>query len=347
MITKIVTHGSPAHLDELVGALQLQWYGEEKLPGVSTATFRCLQPGDNLEELAQREDTVLLGVGAAFRNESNKYRIFDEHVANNDTSQRNECAATLVAKFLEIDHEFRWRKILRAVLHTDKNPPNLALDLSVTVMEFQLQGWGLTAVLRYTENTISAHLGKADQFAAVSLLPMRQVEFQLAGKQQWIAVIEGDDSKAPAFARFLGAAVVVVKNSSGHVQVLTTNNFRLDVHDIVRVLRLREQWIKGEKSAIAWRKLEQEGAIEEVPEWFWHKDSDNILNGGRSRPDIPATKIPLDTIVETVKICLEGGFEPSRQEKCRAGICTSTLNNQCRWYNFALLRCRTIQVKTH
>ena len=212
-------------------------------------------------------------------------------------------------------------------------------------MEMQLQGWALGVVLQETRKTLYVHLKKADQFAAVSLLPMRQVEFQLNGKQQWITVIEGDDSKAPAFARFLGAAVVVVKNSSGHVQILTTNNLRLDMRDIIRVLRLREQWIKGEKNTTAWRKLEQEGTIEEVPEWFWHKDANNILNGGRSRPDAPATKIPLDAIVETVKTCLEGGFEPSREEKCRQGICTSTLHSQCRWYNLALLRCRAIQVK--
>ncbi|TSC98195.1 MAG: hypothetical protein Greene101447_158 [Parcubacteria group bacterium Greene1014_47] len=347
MITEIVTHGSPAHLDELVAVLLLQQHGEEKLPGVNTAQFRCLTAQDNVEELAQREDTVLLGLGAAFRDEGNKHRIVDEHVVTGDQTQKNECAATLAAKFLGLDQEFRWRKILRAVLHTDKNPPNLALDLSVTVMEFQLQGWGLHAVLQYTEMTLNAHLKKADQFAATSLLPMRQVELQLNGKQQWITVIEGDDPKAPAFARFLGAAVVVVKNPSGHIQILPTSHLRLDMRDVVRVLRSREEWARGNKLDIPWKQIEQEGALKDYPTWFFHKETNNILNGGRSRPDIPATKIPLDTIVETVKMCLEGGFEPSRQERCREGICTSTLKNQCRWYNFALLRCRAIQVKMH
>ncbi|OHA65133.1 MAG: hypothetical protein A3D64_01505 [Candidatus Wildermuthbacteria bacterium RIFCSPHIGHO2_02_FULL_49_9] len=344
MITQIVTHGSPAHLDELAGAIQLQDYGEEKLPGVNTATFRCLQSGENVLELAQREDTVLLGLGAQFRNEGNAHRIFDEHVANGDTSQSRECAATLVAKFVGIDQEFRWKKILKAILHTDRNPPNLTLDLSVTVMEMQFQGWALCAVLQETRKTLDVHLRKADQFAAVSLLPMKEEELNLNGERHILTTIEGDDPKAPAFARFLGASVVVVRNSSGHVQVLTANHLCLDMRDVIRALRLREQWIQQKVRVTDWRFLEQEGVIEEVPEWFWHKDSNNILNGGRSRPDAPPTKIPLGIIVETVKMCLETNrFEPSRQQKCEQGVCTSTPRKPCPLYNLGLVRCRTVR----
>lgn len=348
MITEIVTHGSPAHLDELMAMILLRDYGEEKLPGVSVATFRYLTKDDNLEELTRREDVVLLGVGASFRDSTNAHRIFDEHVADGDKSQKDDCAATLAAKFLGLDQEFRWRKILKYVLHTDKNPPNLTLDLSATVMRFQHQGWGLHAVVGRVEPDLHAMLTEQGQFANISMESIQEEELTINGEKHWMAVIEGDDYQAPGFARMFGATVVVVKNPNGQVQVLTNNSLRLDMRDVLRILRSREEWTRGNRLNIQWRELEQEGTLTEYPTWFFHKDANNILNGGHARPDIPPTKLTLPDVIDAVKIGLERNrFEPRRQEKCQQGICTSTPKNPCQWYNLGLLRCRTVRAKTY
>lgn len=342
-IREIVAHGSPAHQDEVVGYLQLRDYGEGKLPGVSTAIFRCLTENDNVEALAKRKDVVLLGIGAEFRNSTNAHRIFDEHVANGDKSQRNECAATLVAKFLGTDKNFLWRQILKGVLHADKNPPNLTLDPAATVMRLQHQGWGLHAAVGYVEIAVGAKLAEAQQFANVSMANIQEEELVLNGKQHWMAVMETDDLEAAKFARFMGAAVVVIKNSNGQVQILTTNNLRLDMRDVVRILRSCEQWAKNERGVTDWKKLEQEGTIEEIPEWFLYREANNVMNGGHSRPDISATKLTLSSIVDAVKIGLENQFEPHCKERCQQGDCKSTLQNPCLWYKLGLLRCRKIR----
>jgi len=348
MITEIVTHGSPAHQDEIVAYLQLRNHGEEHLPGVSTAKFRCLTQEDNLEELAKREDVVLLGLGADFQNESNSHRIFDEHVVNGDKSQKQECTATLTAKFLGLDQEFLWRQILKYVLHTDKSIPSLTLDPAATVMRLQQQGWALTVVTSYVEVAVLAKLEDAKQFANISMEDIQQEELTIRGEKHWIAIMETDHPKAPSFARMFGATVVVVKNPNGQVQVLTNNSSRLDMRDVLRILRSREEWAKGNKLDIQWRELEQEGTLTQYPTWFFHKDANNILNGGRARPDISPTKLTLPDVVAAVKIGLEENrFEPNRQEKCQKEVCTSTSRNPCPWYNLGLLRCRAIRAKAH
>ncbi|MBI2644330.1 MAG: hypothetical protein HYW95_02365 [Candidatus Wildermuthbacteria bacterium] len=350
MIKEIVTHGSPAHLDELMAYLMLADHGgEEKLPGVSKANFRCLTKDDNLKMLAHDEHVVLLGIGAEFQNSTNAHRIFDEHVFNGDKSKKDECAATLVAKFLGLDQQFTWRQILKYVLHTDKNPPSLTLDLAPTVIRFQRQGWSLSAVVRYADDAIHAKLEESQCFANVAMEKIHEEELDLGcGGRQWLAVIETDDVETSRFARFMGAALAIVKNPTGHIQILSAKHLRLDLRDILRILRLREQWIENKYKVTDWRILEQEGTVAGIPQWFFHEEANDILNGGQARPDVPATKIPISMIVESVKLGLETHcFEPSRETRCKQGVCTSTAINPCPLYRLGLLRCRQIRAKMY
>lgn len=331
MITEIVTHGSPVHLDELVGLILLRRYGNERLPGVSTAPFRTLTANDNIEELAGRDDVVLLGCGAG---------RFDEHVFNGDKSKKDDCCATLVARFLGINEDPRWSRILKYTLHTDKNPPTLVLDLASSVMRFQNQGWELDSVLDYTEKTVEAAYAEQVAFFDADISKIREEPLVLNGGSHWIAVIEDDNQALIKRARFLGAAVVIVRNSTGHTVVLTSNNLKLDMRDTARILRYLEQTMKGEVLVSDWGVLEEEGSIQEAPEWFFHEEARNVLNGSNSRPDLPATTLPLSIVVQAVQTGLQDGFESNRESTCLQGRCTSTRDNPCSWYALGLLRCR-------
>ncbi|MEK9134905.1 MAG: hypothetical protein AAB451_01255 [Patescibacteria group bacterium] len=350
MITQIVAHGSPAHLDEIVAYIALRDMGELMLPGISTAAFRCLTKEDNVAELAEREDIVLLGTGAAFRKNGNSHRIFDEHIANGDTSQKEECATTLAAKRLGLEEDPAWVRILKYVLHTDKNPPNLTLGLAETVMRLQQQGKNLAFTVSYTETALYASLAGQGEFAkALREIVDNELTEDLVINGETLKIVVVDD-KTPLItqaARFFGAAVVVVKSQSGQTQILSTNNLRLDMRDTVRVLRLREQWSRGKTEITDWRILEGEGEIAGILQWFFHKEAGNILNGGRSHPDVLPTRIPINLIVDSLRLGLENKFEPSRSNNCQQGICASTLRNPCPWYRFGLLRCRRIRAEKY
>jgi hypothetical protein len=274
---------------------------------------------------------------------------FDEHVVDDDTSKKTECAATLVAKFLGLHEDAHWSKVLKYVLHTDKHPPTLVLDLSGTVMRLQRQGWSLEATLLYTDITLSAYLKEQAEFFRVPIEDIRKETLLLHGEEQWIAVVEGgENAQTPALARFFGATVVVVKSPSGHVQILSNKSHRLRMQEVVRVLRVLEQRTRRNITITDWQQLQQEGTLTEIPEWFFHGEANNILNGGRSRPDIPPTKLPLQLILQAVRIGLEHDrFHPTYQEKCSQGICSSTSRNPCPWYAFGLSRCRTIRHQMH
>lgn len=352
MIRQIVTHGLPAHLDELAGCLWLKWYGEKKLPGVSKAIFRPIQGGESVAELAARDDTILLGLGGG---------PYDEHAFNNVPAKEGECCATLVAKALGIDQDFCWRKTIKAVLHTDKNLPSTGLDLARTVVNLQNQGWGLNAVLHYTEIAISAAYEDQKAFSQTSLQNVREEPLTINGEPSFIAIAEEDNPNISRLMRFFGGAVVVIQNKTSHIQVLTNNQYHLDVRDILRVLRILELKKKGGiKKTLAWedwKRFEEMESLEEVPEWYFHKDANNVLNGGQSRLDIPATKLSLTEAVGVVKISLEGHFEPGHEKSCREGKCTSVPpkpgppkidgRKPCSWYELGLLRCRRIRVKSN
>lgn len=328
MIKEIVTHGTPVHLDELVGKLLFTRYGEDKFPGIGTANFRAITATDNVAELQKRDDVILLGLGGG---------PFDEHGAGGNEEKAKECCATLIAKFLGLDQDFCWRTILKYVLHTDKNSPNLTLDLAPTVMRLQKQGFGLNAVSTYVELTVNAAYNAQKGFSQTSLKDVKEEELMINGERRFIAVAKGDDQDIPRYMRFLGATVVVVENSNGHIQVLTNREYKLDVRDILRILRIWEQKKDGDKTNKVedWKVLETEEIIPTIPQWYYHKDGNNILNGASARPDLPATKLSLEEVVRAVRIGLENSFL-----NCD-GNCCSTLRKPCPWYSLGLIRCRS------
>lgn len=337
MITEIVTHGSPVHFDELLGLLLLRQYGEERFPGVETAEFRTIMEGETREELLDRKDVLLLGIGDG---------PFDEHPLP-EIELKQECCATLVAKALGLDNNPRWTRILRYAVHTDKSRPNLALDLSRIVMLLQAHGKTLSQVVQYTKDAVEAAYAEQDTFFKVNLMDIERVPLRLGGAESWIAVIRKNDSALPRMARYEGAAVVVIRHADDHTQILTTSHLGLDMRDVIRILRIKElekRGITGDNLP-RWVDLERQ-ICEAVQEWFFHLDANNILNGGRSNPDIPATKLSLEEILWAIRTSLEGGFEPQRQQTCATWQCSSSPTDHCPWYPLGLLRCRGIRGRT-
>jgi len=332
MIKEVISHGNPQHADELIAYLWLKRYGEDKFPGISKAPFRPITEKDNVSELKKRNDVVLLGLGGG---------PFDEHGTAGDKEKAKECCATLVAKYLGLDQDFAWGKTLKYVLHTDKNPPNLTLDLAPTVMRLQEQGFGLNAVLTYTEITMNASYEDQKKFSQTPLVNVEEEKITVNGQESFIAIAKTDDKNITRYMRLFGAAIIVVKNSSGHIQVITNNEYHLDVRDILRILRIWEQKKNDGAKVVDWNLLETEDVIPAVPQWYYHKDSNNILNGGTARPDTPVTKLSVTEIVSAVRISLGNSFNGH----CH-GHCNSTPKLKCGWYELGLMRCRRARYAT-
>jgi hypothetical protein len=142
-----------------------------------------------------------------------------------------------------------------------------------------------------------------------------------AGRYLIIAGIS-DNPKFNPRAREAGAAIVIQKNSDGHVQIYFNNKI-LSIgaiekisEDLIEILRIREISLDPTRKMPPKNDLRKPEKIEEVPEWYLfigEKGGRLILNGSLTAPDVPPTKIDFSEIIEfTVDVLrnsLENGFK--------------------------------------
>jgi hypothetical protein len=101
-----------------------------------------------------------------------------------------------------------------------------------------------------------------------------------------VAVEQTDNPEMQKVARSLGANVVLVRNSLGNVQILTSayrgRKFRLAA--LAAFLRLEEMKKRGiEPRYMDFNYLSQVGTIPECPYWYLHENEEMLLNGSESR----------------------------------------------------------------
>jgi hypothetical protein len=131
-----------------------------------------------------------------------------------------------------------------------------------------------------------------------------------------------DNPKFNPRARKAGAAIVIQKNSRGHVQIYFNNKILSPgtivkiSEDLIEILRMREISLDPTRKMPSKNNLRKPEKIEEVPEWYLfvgEKGGRLILNGSLTAPDVPPTKIEFSEIIEfTVDVLrnyLENGFK--------------------------------------
>lgn len=108
-------------------------------------------------------------------------------------------------------------------------------------------------------------------------------------------------------AREIKAALVIQKNTDGHVQiyfnqkVLPSQIIASVSEDLIEILRLREISLKKEKLPSNKKILRSPAKISEVPEWYLfvgERGGRVILNGSLTSPEIPASNIAFSEIIE-------------------------------------------------
>lgn len=361
-VTEVVAHFPPVHNDEIIAYLMLKSLGEVVIPGITTAKFRPMRDGEDLSDLKAKEirgEAILLGIGGG---------EFDEHPidAHKNESGR-KCCATMVAEKHGLTDSIYWKSVLKYTLARDtSNNGSLVLDLAPTVVKLQkYMGWDLDSVVKYAEFTVNAHMASQGAFTE-SIWEEIRWEDAIFNSQPWkIAVIDDNNNDARCKNAFwLDALIVVNRNSSGQVQILSRNalfrdskeqkknigeeiDFRKSIYtamrDITRLLREREMVSRKKlnpKKVLTnsdWKKLESLGSLSEDPTWYFQPGANNVLNGSSARRDVPATVLSLGEIIRIIQICLDGN---RWNKKSCAENCTSSPENLCPWWNWGLLRCR-------
>lgn len=118
-----------------------------------------------------------------------------------------------------------------------------------------------------------------------------------------VVYTESDDPQLGTFIRFKGAAVAIIKNSAGQVQILLNKDcmqhgLRLDY--FVRKLRIEEQRAAGRVREGRPEVLALEGTLRSDGRWHWFPGAQVILDGGFTAPHVPPTRLSIEQIAEWI-----------------------------------------------
>ncbi len=335
----ILTHTAP-DIDALCATWLLKNFGnDEKYPGIEKAALVTLGSNEEIENFIRKHeesdpDIVVIPVDIG----GGKY---DHHP---HSAFPDDCAATLIAKDLGIEDDPALEDLLRYVLNTDTKPGDHPMALGNLVKRLNDAGNYPGSVQSWTEQaidsiyTIQKRFWDAvkNEFEKTS----RIEEINFGPHKVKLVVSQSDNDQIAKIARAkkvgVNAAVIIQKNSNGHIQVYINQRFGIISREIARLLRLEE--LKTKDFQIQdWKYLEKPGTLPEIPEWFYDENSENIYNGSKTHPHIPITKVSLEKIVELVKFALD---YTKLHDKCPVNSC---IKNQCPWYSLGLIRCRKIR----
>ncbi len=219
-VVRIMTHHRP-HLDEIVAIAILQQCGKKLYPGIDTAEYVFCDAGTETPdgrpwEAWHAEGTLLIGVGGS---------CFDEHPTSGE-ERKDECAATLVARHLEIEAEPWMTKLLHYTKINDTKGSLNAFELGALVTRLMKQCYDqnptLTVeacihnmVLPYLVEQMNFFLAVAPEYNEKAQV----IEAKHRGEVITIVAVESDNLQMNSYARSkygANADVVIQKNSKGN-----------------------------------------------------------------------------------------------------------------------------------
>lgn len=334
------------HLDEFFAIWLLICFGEEFFLGIKNAVVEFFENTimEKSPEELEKEGVLCVGIGGG---------RFDEHSSLSKKRKEEECASSLVMKFLGIADDPVFEEFAKFV----KNR-----DLKITGSKYDLAG--LVKTMYYRKDTddmkvwqwvmliLEAIYDESKEFFADARHDFEKAEVrEVEGTKRKIRIVIGK-SDSTQFGRFCRsmrgcrADVVIQKNSRCNVQIFSGGSFqknlRGDLTDVARAIRVEEQRFASRVVTTDWKVLGNDEKVAGAENWYFHPERNMLLNGSLSI-DQPPTVLSLERISDIVSIAISTGFAPERETQCKAGRCTSTPSNPCPWYRLGLTRCHDIR----
>ncbi len=113
--------------------------------------------------------------------------------------------------------------------------------------------------------------------------------------------------------------------------ILTNKFHRIDLREIVAAIRKKELELRGYDKEINMEKLKFEGKNMLVPNWFYHRALNSILNGSDSLNKTEATKINFNDIARFVLY----GLSSEESELCDC----ETSGGNCPYSAYGFSKC--------
>lgn len=297
--------------DTILGIFLLKNFGKEKYPGIEKAEIEIWQelPENKTPGSLGREGVLVLDLGGG---------KFDHHQTKKTLSQ-------LVAEDLEILNDSALQKLLTYGERDDKyglgtissDPIDKALGLSGLIASLnRVFPENPEKVIDIVSPLIEAHY--LEEKKRTGELPKEFEEKIKVGKAEIfevkqdkkklkVVILESDNLSMAGWLKASAgqkADVVCQKVSSGYVNILTKPLKRVDLRWLAAYLRNEEGKLRGRRLKYLTFDLMRPGKIPEIPEWYYDRATNSILNGGPNPKGILPTAIPLERIKEILKEAL-------------------------------------------
>ncbi len=308
--------------DTCVALYILARFGKEAFPGIDVAPvlfWSSLPEGKTPDQLLEQEHVLTIDLGGG---------LFDHHIANTTSGKREDCASTLIAKYLGIDQNPALKKVLAWAKRDDlegkgtisDDPLDRAFGLSGLMMNLNRAfPDDPKRTLDYILPLIHFHV--LEEVKRSEELPLEWQTLLDTGKAVQFDLKQGNaDLKCAyletdniALAGFLRAAkrmdlVVQRRASSGHTNIITRQLRSIDLRPVVEALRKEEA--KRKDTGIKFDRVlfQSAGRVDGLDEWFYDDAANTIQNGGVNPGTTPATRMSGEEVLEIVKRVIPFGI---------------------------------------
>ncbi len=307
--------------DTLVAIFLLKKFGQERYPGITTASItirQMIEEGESPESL-EKKGCLLIDMGGG---------RYDHH-----TKLKGATASLLVANDLGVAEKPALSKLLEYARRDDlfgrgtisEDPIDRAFGLSALIYNLNKSCVGKPdRVVEIIMPVLAGHYN--EEVRRTEELPREFMEAQKAGNVRIIAdirqrekklnviCIESDNGGMTGYLRSVQGGkfdVVIQKMATGHANILTKPAKRLDLRSLVCLIRIREAEMAGKQLEEDVFSLCRPARHPGVKEWYYDRATNSLQNGGLHPKEIPATQIPWDEFPKLIEIGLsETLFNP-------------------------------------
>jgi hypothetical protein len=327
-VKKILIPNKP-QLDVIVAIYFLGQYGLDYFSGIEDADiiFWDNSSDPTNEEISRflNEGILPIELGGG---------IFDHHNSENGGA---ETASSLVATYLGVASNPELSAILSYVREDDlEGLHNRFGDLVYIIKSMYKQNVSVKQVVEFTMQLIHIlqtgqklwHIDvKKEYEAKCKFFKIKHYKRKLK-----IGVIESDNLQVGNYGLTVdNLSVVAQKRSTGHVMILTNKSHRLDIREIVGAIRKRELELLGHEKQFDPKSLQFEGKNMLIPNWFYHRSLNALMNGSDALSKAEPTKVPFKEIVRFVLY----GLTTDDSELCDCG----QDGNNCPYVAYGFTKC--------
>jgi len=302
-----------AQPDTIVAIFILKTLGVNKFAGIGDASVEVWQslPEGTSDNGLDERGIVLIDIGGG---------RFDHHGRSPRTT-----ASKLVADYLGLSNDPALRKLLayaerddfygKGIVSTD--PLDRAFGLSGLIANLNrkyvedharvveiilplLEAHYEEEVRRTRE--LPEELVRVTQEGGVETFRVRQ-----DGKNLDCIYIESSSASMAGFLRSQNGGrydVIIQRMETGHTNILTRPTKKIDLRNLVGVIRESEMIKKGIEIGKSDELLTAPGKIDVVPEWYFDPATNSIQNGGLNPTSISATALSRTELIQLVEIGL-------------------------------------------